>query len=97
MLELVRRFVKQPLPAYRNMQIVFNLLALQFLIPSMTYFFAPEQALGPLRQLAQTMPPMRGLVLFEALALVQRAQAAHENIAIEYLPPQVLRLEVLAA
>ncbi|MCA9523057.1 MAG: hypothetical protein KC609_18910 [Myxococcales bacterium] len=55
MLELVRRFVKQPLPAYRNMQIVFNLLALQFLIPSMTYFFAPEQALGPLRQLAQLL------------------------------------------
>lgn len=57
----------------------------------------PAQLPEPLRQLAQTMPPMRGLVLFEALALVQRAQAAHENIAIEYLPPQVLRLEVLAA
>ncbi|MEZ5641643.1 MAG: beta-ketoacyl synthase chain length factor [Burkholderiaceae bacterium] len=57
----------------------------------------PAQLPEPLRQLAQTTPPMRGLVLFEALALVQRAQAAHENIAIEYLPPQVLRLEVLAA
>lgn len=57
MLDPIRRFVRQPLSVYRNMQIVFNLLAVQFLIPSLSYFFTPESALGQFRQLASWVGP----------------------------------------
>ena len=49
---------------------------------------------APLRQLAETMPPLRGLALFEALARIQQGQQAPETIAIEYLAPQVLQVRV---
>jgi hypothetical protein len=55
----------------------------------------PSHLPAALRQLTHTMPPMRGLALLAALAAIQPGQAAQQTIAIEYLPPQVLQVEVL--
>jgi hypothetical protein len=38
----MRAFWTQPLAAYRNFQIVFTLLTLNFLVPAITYVFAPH-------------------------------------------------------
>jgi hypothetical protein len=38
------RFFKQPSAAYRNFQIVFSILTLNFVVPALSYTFAPEAA-----------------------------------------------------
>ena len=48
---------------------------------------------APLRGLAQTMPPLRGLPLLEALARLPQEPAA--EVALEYFAPQSLRVRVL--
>jgi hypothetical protein len=52
----------------------------------------PTHLPAPLRELAQTMPPMRGLALLAALA-----GGEPQTIAIEYHAPQVLNVQVLPA
>jgi hypothetical protein len=42
---MIQRFLVQPARAYRNFQLVYSVLTLQFLIPSLTYLIAPEIAL----------------------------------------------------
>lgn len=54
----------------------------------------PPRLPEPLRQLAGAMPPLRGLALFETLAHIQQGQKAAKTIAIEYLAPQVLEVQV---
>jgi hypothetical protein len=39
-------FLRQPNRAYRNFQIVYTVLTLQFLLPSLSYLFTPETALS---------------------------------------------------
>jgi hypothetical protein len=46
-----RRFWGQPNKQYRNFQIVFFLLGVHFLIPSLTYAFNPQGAIGQLKWL----------------------------------------------
>ncbi|MDR2156127.1 MAG: beta-ketoacyl synthase chain length factor [Burkholderiaceae bacterium] len=60
-------------------------------VPSALPAHLPE----PLHRLVQTMPPMRGLALVAALAGVGQGRAALQTVAVEYLPPQVLQVQVL--
>ena len=48
---MLARFLSQENKDYRNMQIVFSLLTLNFLIPSLSYFFTPELAIQQFRAL----------------------------------------------
>jgi hypothetical protein len=43
------------------------------------------------------MPPLRGLTLFAALAALGQGRADSATIAVEYLAPQVLQVQVLPA
>lgn len=45
MLEHVRRFWRQPNRRYRDFQIVFSLLTLNFVVPAVTYSLAPQVAM----------------------------------------------------
>ncbi len=46
------RFWQQPCKDYRNFQIVFTLLTINFIFPALSYFFAPDLALAQFRSLA---------------------------------------------
>jgi hypothetical protein len=48
-------FWSQENKAYRNMQIVFSLLSLHFLIPAISYFFTPDLALNQFQQIGQLL------------------------------------------
>ena len=50
-----RRFWNQPSTHYRNFQIAFALLALNFAIPTLSYLFAPEYAIGQFASLNETL------------------------------------------
>jgi hypothetical protein len=56
----------------------------------------PAHVPEPLCQLAQTMPPMRGLALLAALATTI-GQGRAQTVALEYFAPQVLQVQVLPA
>ena len=49
------RFWTQESKAYRNMQIALPFLTLNFLIPSMSYFFFPEVAIAQFKQIGQML------------------------------------------
>ncbi len=49
---MIRRFLFQPNRAYRDFQLVYSVLTLQFLIPSLTYLVAPEVALETVHQIS---------------------------------------------
>jgi len=51
--EFWRRFWKQPNKRYRNFYIVFFLLGVHFLIPSLNYAFAPQSAIHTFEVLGQ--------------------------------------------
>jgi len=42
---MIRRFFRQPSAAYRNHQIAFTVLTLNFVVPAFTYSLLPDQAL----------------------------------------------------
>lgn len=50
---MISNFFKQENKAYRNMQIVLGLLGIHFIIPSLTYFFNPSQAISQLDQMGR--------------------------------------------
>jgi len=50
-----RRFWTQPNKAYRNFHIAFFLLGVHFLIPSFTYAFNPQGAIGQLKWLGELL------------------------------------------
>jgi hypothetical protein len=52
---MLRRFLSQPSRAYRNFQLVFLPLALNFLIPGVSYLVAPEIALEQFRRLGEAL------------------------------------------
>jgi hypothetical protein len=52
---MIRKFLLQPARAYRNFQVVYSVLALQFLIPSLTYLIAPELALETVHQVSDLL------------------------------------------
>jgi hypothetical protein len=62
-----------------------------------TFSAPPAHLPEPLRQLAHTLPPMRGLALLAALASIQQGLAGLQTVAIEYLAPQVLQVQALPA
>ena len=47
----ILRFFRQPCGAYRNFQIVFTLLTLNFVIPAISYALAPQIAADQFRQI----------------------------------------------
>ncbi len=49
---MIGRFLTQPNGAYRNFQLVFTVLTLNFVIPSISYLVAPEAALKSVHQLS---------------------------------------------
>jgi hypothetical protein len=55
----------------------------------------PAHLPKPLHALARTMPPLRGLTLFAALAALGQGRADSATVAVEYLAPQVLHVQVL--
>lgn len=52
---MLLRFWRQPNRAYRNMELVLAALTLNFVIPSMSYFFAPELAVAQFRALGSLL------------------------------------------
>jgi hypothetical protein len=56
---VIQGFLFQRSPAYRNFQIVFTLLTLNFFIPSLSYLFAPGTAMAQFSHMNQVLggPP----------------------------------------
>ena len=52
---MFRPFVSQPVSRFRDFQVVFTILTLNFFTPSVAYLFAPEVAYGQLDQLCNTL------------------------------------------
>ena len=48
---MLSRFWRQEIPAYRDLQLGLGFLTLNFLIPSFSYFFAPDLAIEQFRKL----------------------------------------------
>jgi hypothetical protein len=48
---MVRDFVSQPVSEYRDFQVVFTILTVNFFVPAVVYLFAPDLAYGELDRL----------------------------------------------
>jgi len=48
---MIKRFFTQPSKKYRNFQIIFTILTLNFFIPSLSYIFSPQTAIDQFVQL----------------------------------------------
>ncbi len=52
---MIGAFLTQPTSAYRDFQVVFTILTLNFLVPAATYLFAPDLAYGELDRLCSIL------------------------------------------
>lgn len=51
----MNKFISQPTRRYRNFQVIFTILTLNFAIPTMSYIFAPDVALAQFVQLNEML------------------------------------------
>lgn len=78
-----RRFWNQPNRAYRNFQIAFFLLGVHFFIPSLTYAFNPQGAIGQFQFLGKLMGA--GAYPFQEDGFVWRVLAAGNVCTLAFM------------
>lgn len=79
----ISRFWRQPNKSYRNMQIIFTLLWIQFIIPGLSYFFAPEMALQQFQQIGRLLGG--GAYLVSEESIIWRVLASGNVVTLAFL------------